>query len=101
MKSLYDSLTILSIILYLFVLFGVFQFAPAYLVYLTSIIKIYISFILLYKFNPFRNTITITNVDKKMIFSSGVYLLLTTTIGDYLVAYKDEFETNLVNKIIK
>jgi|TARA_B110000967_G_C18625345_1_gene430931 hypothetical protein len=50
---------------------------------------------LLYKFNPFRDTITITNVEKKMIFASGMYLLLTTTIGDYLVAYKDSFNFKL------
>ena len=51
---------------------------------------------LLYKFNPFRNTITITNIEKKMIFSSGVYLLLTTTIGEYLIEYKDKFESDLL-----
>ena len=95
MKSFYDYLILLSWILYIFVLFGVFQFAPMYLVYITSIIKIYISFMLLYKFNPFRDTITITNVEKKMIFASGMYLLLTTTIGDYMVAYKDSFNFKL------
>jgi len=91
MKYLYDYLTLLSTILYVFVLFGVFQFAPTYLVFITSIIKIYISVMLLYKFNLFRDTITITSNDKKMIFASGLYLLLTTTIGDYLVAYTDKF----------
>ena len=80
MKYLYDYLTLISIILYIFVLFGVFQFAPAYLIFITSFMKIYISFMLLYKFNPFRNTITITNIEKKMIFSSGIFLLLTTKI---------------------
>jgi len=93
MKYLYDYLTLISIILYTFVLFGMFQFAPAYLIFITSFMKIYISFMLLYKFNPFRNTITITNIEKKMIFSSGVYLLLTTFIGEYLVQYEDLIKT--------
>jgi len=96
MKYLYDYLTLISIMLYIFVLFGMFQFAPAYLIFITSFMKIYISFMLLYKFNPFRNTITITNIEKKMIFSSGVYLLLTTTIGEYLIEYKDKFESDLL-----
>lgn len=65
MKYLYDYLTLISIMLYIFVLFGMFQFAPAYLIFITSFMKIYISFMLLYKFNPFRNTITITNIEKK------------------------------------
>ena len=88
MKSFYDYLTIISSILYIFVLFGVFTFAPDYLVYVTSFIKIYISVILLYKFNPFHKSIFITNNDKKIIFTSGIYLFLTTAIGEYLIGYK-------------
>jgi flagellar biosynthesis protein FliP len=92
MKSFYDYLTIISSILYILVLFGVFTFAPDYLIYVTSFIKIYISIILLYKFNPLHKSIHITNDDKKIIFTSGIYLLLTTALGEYLIAYKNKLE---------
>ncbi len=92
MKSIYFYLTTLSFILYTLVLFGSFHYAPEYLVYITSIIKIYIALILIYRFNPLTDKKSLTNDDKKMVFSSGIYLLLTTTIGDYLVSYKNNME---------
>lgn len=101
MKSLYFYLTSISIVLYIFVLFGVFQYAPEYLIYITSIIKMYIAVMLIYRFNPFNNKTTLSSDDKQMVFSSGIYLLLTTTIGDYLVTYKDKVEDKLKNAIYK
>ena len=57
---------------------------------------------LIYRFNPFTKKTSLSSDDKKMVFSSGVYLLLTTAIGDYLVAYKNNIENKfkkvLVNK---
>ena len=40
MNSVYFYLTTISAILYVAVLFGSFHFAPEYLIYITSIIKI-------------------------------------------------------------
>ena len=99
MKSLYFYLTSFSIVLYIFVLFGIFQYAPEYLFYLTSIIKMYIAIMLIYRFNPFTNKTTLSSDDKKMIFSSGIYLLLTTAVGDYLVVYKNNIEDKFKNII--
>ena len=100
MNSFYRYLTRLSIVLYILVLFGVSSYTPEYLVYITSIIKVYVSIILIYKFNPLtaKNNI-ISKTDKDMIFYSGIYLLLTTVIGEYLIAYGDLFENKLKNII--
>lgn len=102
MKSLYFYLTSISIVLYIFVLLGVSQYAPEYLIYITSIIKIYIAVMLIYRFNPFNNKTILSSDDKKMVFSSGIYLLLTTTIGDYLIEYKDKIEglTRVILKLV-
>ena len=83
MKSFYEYLTYVSILLYLLVLFGVFQYAPTYLIYVTSFNK--------------TNTLSIT--DKKIIFSSGVYLLLTTVIGEYLLYYKEKIQNTVEGNI--
>ena len=101
MNSFYRYLTRLSIVLYIFVLLGVSSYTPEYLVYITSFIKVYVSIILIYKFNPLmaKNNI-ISKTDKDMIFYSGIYLLLTTVIGEYLIAYGDLFE-NKTKSIIK
>jgi hypothetical protein len=97
MNSIYFYLTTISAILYVAVLFGSFHFAPEYLIYITSIIKIYIALMLIYRFNPFTKKTSLSNDDKKMVFSSGIYLLLTTAIGDYLVAYKNNIENKFKN----
>ena len=101
MKSFYSYLTTLSIILYVLVLFGVSSYTPEYLVYITSLIKLYVSVVLIYKFNPFmtKNNF-VSKTDKDMIFYSGIYLLLTTVIGEYLIASRNLFEYK-VQSIIK
>lgn len=99
MKSFYEYLTYVSILLYLLVLFGVFQYAPTYLIYVTSFIKIYISLLLIYKYHPFNKTNTLSVTDKKIIFSSGVYLLLTTVIGEYLLYYKEKIQNTVEGNI--
>jgi len=77
-----------SYFIYIAVLLGVFTTVPQYVTVLNSFIKISIAFILLYKFNPLQHNYTLTKFDKKIVFSSGVYLLLTTVIGEYLVEYE-------------
>ena len=100
MNSIYFYLTTISAVLYVAILFGSFHYAPEYLVYITSIIKVYISFMLIFRFHPFNKKTGLTKDDKNMIFSSGIYLLLTTTVGDYLVAYKDKITDKVKNVIV-
>jgi len=99
MNSVYFYLTTLYSLLYIAVLFGSFHFAPEYLIYITSITKIYIALMLIYRFNPLTKKTSLSNDDKKMVFSSGVYLLLTTAIGDYLVTYKNNLENKFKNVV--
>jgi len=77
-----------SYFIYIAVLLGVFTTVPQYVTILNSFIKILIAFVLLYKFNPLQDNYTLTKFDKKIVFSSGVYLLFTTVIGEYLVEYE-------------
>ena len=82
-EQLYIYILYLSWGLYIVALLGISFFSPKYLSYLREIIKIYISLLLIYKFNPFfsqNKTNYINEFDRKIVFSAGVYLLLTTTI---------------------
>ena len=70
-----------SYILYIIVLFGITTLAPEYLNTLRNFIKIYISLILIIKFNPFiKYNKYLSEFDKKLVFSAGIYLLFTTSI---------------------
>ena len=80
-EKIYDYAVYGSYILYGLALFGITSFAPDYLDSLRNIIKIYISFILIIRFNPFTNkNSTISKFDKRLVFSSAIFLLLTTSI---------------------
>lgn len=70
-----------SYILYIIALLGITTFAPEYLDELRNFIKIYIAFILIIKFNPFiKYNKYLSNFDRKVVFSAGIYLLFTTSI---------------------
>lgn len=87
-EQVYTYAMYISYILYVVVLLGLSYTAPQYLDLLRDFIKIYISLILIIKFNPLvqKNKI-MTEFDKQIVFSSGVFLLLTTSITSLVERY--------------
>ena len=80
-ETIYTYILYASYALYAIVLFGITKFAPQYLEYLKNFIKIYISLLLIIKFNPFvKHSKHLSDFDRKVVFSAGIYLLLTTSI---------------------
>ena len=73
-------------ILYIVIALNLSISAPGYLNYLQSLMKIYISLFLIYRFNPFRSA-NFTALDSKIAFSSGLFLLGTTAIDEILTNY--------------
>ena len=71
---------------------GISVNAPEYLNTLQSFMKIYISLFLIYRFNPFRH-VKFTELDAKITFSAGIFLLGTTAIDgivkNYISTFKD------------
>lgn len=76
----------LSWILYFSILLGLYASAPEYLNTLHSFVKIYVSLFLIYRFNPFRH-VKFTELDAKISFSAGMFLLGTTAINQILQSY--------------
>ena len=85
--------------LYILSLVGFNLVAPKYLSYFSAIVKVYISLLLLWKFNPLKKPKPVTIYDREIIFSAGTFLLLTTVIGDILMSHDsqihDQFEIAL------
>ena len=93
-QKLYYLLSYLTIILYLIAFIGLSFNAPKYLLLLQEIMKIYISIILILRFNPFYKIEFNKNnyeFDRKIAFASGIFLLLTTGLSTYI--------NNILNKI--
>jgi len=71
----------ISYVLYIIVLLGIGGFAPQYLIYLKTFLQLYIGFLLVITYNPFMyKERQFGEFDRRLVFSSGIFLLLSTTI---------------------
>ena len=98
-QKLYYLLNYFSIFLYIVAFIGLSFNAPKYLLLLQEIMKIYISIILILRFNPYYKIEFNKNnyeFDRKLAFSSGVFLLLTTGITTYIRSFLDKI--NIIQK---
>lgn len=84
-KHIYYLSYAIFYILYILSMIGFSFIAPYYLNYFTMVIKIYISLFLIWRFNIFRSKTPCTAYDKELIFTSAIFLLLTTAVGDYIL----------------
>ena len=78
------AVTVLSYLLYFLLLLGV-STTPRYYDSIRTIVQVYISLFLIWRFNPFRQT-QFNYLDKRIAFSAGVFLLSTSIITDIFKA---------------
>ena len=67
---------------------GLSQSAPKYLDNLDYYVRIYICLFLMWRFNPFRTYYEFTELDRKIAFSAGAFILTTTALNEYLEQFK-------------
>lgn len=77
---------IISYISYIGIALGIKIISPENLNKLDYYVKIYVCLFLLYRFNPFSK-IVFNELDRKMAFSAGLFLLTTTFINNILEKY--------------
>ena len=97
-KIFYYSLYI-SYILYILIIFGIGN-SLKYLDYLKTFLKIYIGILLLFLGNPYNYKKTLTKFDKELIFNSGIFLLLSTSIIGYFEEKLRNESVTFIKKII-
>lgn len=80
-KSIFLYGNMILYILSFFVIFGITTIAPIYLKYIRSFLQIYIGILLIILYNPltFKKK-DFTEFDRKLIFSSGIFLLLSSAL---------------------
>ena len=90
-KKAYTWGIYLSYALFGLALTGVLQVDPKYLSRLESGIKYYVCAFLLLRFNPLTHkparSAATAEFDRRIAFSAGVFLLLTTTVTSVAAAY--------------
>lgn len=92
---LYGS--ILSYSVFLLTLTGIVTFAPTHILLLQKILKYYVCLFLIIRFNPFNHIRNITKrdveFDRKIAFSAGIFLLLTTALTEIMYKLLDNVYT--------
>jgi hypothetical protein len=91
---MYDIVVYITWILYIVIALGLSTNAPQYLDDLQYYIKLYVSFFLIYRFNPFRR-VKFTGLDAKIAFSAGIFLLATTAINGILKMKYQIYKTKI------
>lgn len=98
-EKIFDAIMTGIFILYIIVALGLSASAPMYLSTLEYYIRIYVSIFLLYRFNPFRR-IKFTELDRKIAFNAGLFLITTTALNQILENFKTEikeFALSIIN----
>ena len=84
-ENLFNLFIIISWILILISAVGLSQSTPKFLKYLDYYIRIYICLFLIWRFNPLRSHYEFTDLDRKIAFSAGLFILTTTVLNQYMV----------------
>ena len=82
-----DWMGIITFIIFILLFLGFLQKEPTYFVEATFFFKVFISLYLIIRFNDFRKNIKFTELDRKVCFLAGIYLLLfalADLIQDYI-----------------
>ena len=90
-----DWMGYITAIIFILLLLGIIQTRPSYFVEAVFLFKLFISLYLMYRFNNFRKNIKFTEIDRKVCFLAGGYLLLVTfadLIQEYIVKIKEQIQ---------
>ena len=85
----FDFTISIAFVLLIVTLFGFSQKAPEYLSIIDYYLKIYICLFLIWRFNPLRKRYEFTELDRKIAFSAGLFILTTTALNQYLDQLKE------------
>ena len=87
----------LSWLIFILLIIGYFKTPPAFFVTFTFFVKVFIALFLIYRFNSYRTKITFTELDRKIAFSAGCFILLFS-FTDYVAVFTNELKS-FVSKI--
>jgi hypothetical protein len=76
---------------------GLSENALIYLNKLSYYVKIYVCLFLIWRFNPLRTKYEFTDLDRKIAFTAGVFILSTTVLQKYVDNAKDRAQKLLLN----
>ena len=97
-ERLFDIFVIIMYTTFILLLFGITIIKPEYLKGLSNIVNIYVALFLVYKFNRFRTNIVFTYMDRKVVFTAGLFILVSSSITKLVEFYLKKFKNNVDKK---
>jgi len=94
-ENIFNIVIFISYILIVCSFFGLSSIAPHYLDNLDYYVRIYICLFLLWRFNPLRKIDIFTNLDRKIVFSAGLFILTTSALNEYVINVKDKLKKSI------
>jgi hypothetical protein len=98
-ERLFDIFIYVSYFLIIISSLGLSNSAPKYLQSLDYYIRVYICLFLMWRFNPLRTHYEFTDLDRKIAFSAGVFILTTTALNQYLDDFKNKIQNIIKSSI--
>jgi hypothetical protein len=87
------SLSVINIVCIILFIIGFFQAQPIFILKFNIFFKIILALFLIYRFNNYRKQpIRFTELDRKICFSTGIYIILISFID--IITYNIEYIRN-------
>ena len=86
-----DWMGYITFIIFILLFIGILQKEPTYFTETVFIIKVFLSLYLIIRFNDFRKNIKFTELDRKISFLAGSYLLLFE-LADLINSYSTKIK---------
>jgi len=93
-EKFFDFVIIIIYILIFISFLGIFTNASNYLNELNYYLRVYVCLFLIWRFNLYRNIDNFTNLDRKIAFNAGIFILTTTVLNKYIDYIKKKFNNN-------
>jgi len=100
-EKFFDAIIVIIYILIFATFLGIFNNAPSYLDDINYYFRIYVCLFLIWRFNPLQKIYVFTDLDRKIAFNAGVFILTTTILNEYISNIKTKFNENKYVNIVR
>jgi len=97
-EKFFSTFIYVSYFLIIIATLGISQLAPKYLNDIDYYVKMYVCLFLIIRFNPLRH-VEFTELDRKIAFSAGLFILTTTAIAEYFKKFSKTTKQYLSTQI--
>jgi len=89
-EKFFNIFILITYLLIVISFLGLSKNAPIYLETMEFYIRIYVCLFLIWRFNPIRKIDDFTELDRKIAFSSGLLILTTSALNQYLLLFENK-----------